>query len=467
MSKTLLIYAQITLAGASLLACGGPLEPAEEGEPAAIINDPDGPPVPDPTSTPPNAPSNFRITGRGTTDVTVGWTDASAYETRVVLERSVAGGAFTIIRTYGALSGAQSFNNTGLTPDQRYCYRVKVSNSYGTKTSRTACADTRPAVSNAVGRLQLLVSVADVADAGTDDGLSVRLNDLSGYNEPHGSFTHLDYSRDDFERNSSFPYDLDLAGVADLGDINQIFLEKTGSDGLCLRELQLLVNGRVVFVRTFGNTSSSCLWLDNSPGHSRTFTVPRAELRSAAPWQAYQPPALQLVISRAELESRIEGLTGNAIHGSEIYWGHIYGRAVEISQTNATTLHIDLDLAASVDWLPNPEVDVDMDLGVGFVPSGGGWELQISTINSAVNVDYAWWAEAISVVIDPICAPVTSLVRWEWTWDCASSLEDYIRSRVERSFEPLDQAIDAGRVPCPNGPAATVGNDGSLVFGCR
>lgn len=456
----------------ALVACGGPEDlspdPSETAdESAAIINDPDGPPVPDPETSPPPAPTNLVVTRRSITEVALAWTDAATTETRVTLERSVDGGSYATIRTYGALSGAQTYTNTGLTADRRYCYRVRETNSYGSRVSRVVCAHTRPVASNTVGRIQLLVRVADVEDAGTDDGMSVRLNEMSYLNHPNGNLTHLDYARDDFERNSSFTYDLDPAGIADLGDIIQIRLEKSGSDGLCLRDFQLLVNGVTVYTRTFGNTATTCRWLDNSTGHSTVFAVTKAELRAHPQWIGYRAPSLQLQIGRPELESRIEGLAGNAIHGTEAYWGHLYGRAVEVSRKDSSTMHVDLDLAASVDWLPNPEVDVDMDLGVGFVASGGGWELQINTVNSTVNVDYAWWAELISIALDPVCAPIASLVRWEWTWDCASSLEDYIANRVEKSFEPIEQAIDAGQVPCPNGPLATVGTDGSLSFGCR
>ena len=54
-------------------------------------------------------------------------------------------------------------------------------------------------------------------------------------------------------------------GVGDLYDITNIHLWKNGEDGICLRDFALLINGVEVYNKVFGNTSSTCRWLDVVP----------------------------------------------------------------------------------------------------------------------------------------------------------------------------------------------------------
>lgn len=446
-------------------ACGGPSLEAEET--SAIINgdpDPPDPPPPNPSS-PPTAPG-LALTERTNNRIVVRWGDLATNETGNAIERRTGlSTTWFTIATYGALGGGwRDFTDANRTADTKYCYRVRAWNTYGTRYSPTRCAWTRGSSSRSLWRLQLLVGVANVSDAGTDDGLSVRLNAQSSAEMPYGQLTHMDYSRDDFERNSTFTYDLDMAGVADLSDINRIDLFKDGSDGICLSRVALIANGVTAYDRVF----STCQWLDDSGGYTNSFSISHANLRSSSAWLAYAQPSIPpLSFPRAEIESRLEGLVGHAIDGTEVHWGHIYGRAVEVGRVSDDTMSLDLDLEASVDWLPNPEVDVDMQLLIEFVPgaTAGSYDLAISTVSSSINVDYAWWAELISIAIDPLCAPIASIASWDLVWDCASSLEGYIENRVENALQPIERAFGVGGISCA--PVATVGSDGSLAFGCQ
>jgi hypothetical protein len=78
-------------------------------------------------------PSNLNFTNAVTTgstpssSLTVNWNDNAANETNYVLERSPNGTAFTVIATLPA--NTTTYNETGLTPNTQYYYRVKAVNT--------------------------------------------------------------------------------------------------------------------------------------------------------------------------------------------------------------------------------------------------------------------------------------------------------------------------------------------------
>lgn len=201
-----------------------------------------------------------------------------------------------------------------------------------------------------VWRAQALISVCSSTNAGTDNDVRVMLN---GSNS-----TWLNYARDDFERGSEFTYDLTLGEVRRFSDISRFRVSKTGTDGLCLRKLSLLLNDRVVFTRSY----SGGRWLD---GDNRVLSIPSTELRGAT-WNAYVIPTEgRLVFGNAELESRIESAVGDALRrpGSEsVRWGDITGEAVQVSYATPSEARVDLDLKAIVNNWPDQTVDVDFKL---------------------------------------------------------------------------------------------------------
>ncbi|AZA54612.1 LamG-like jellyroll fold domain-containing protein [Chryseobacterium sp. G0201] len=78
-------------------------------------------------------PSNLNFTNAITTgstpssSLTVNWNDNAANETNYVLERSTNGTTFSVIATLPA--NTTSYNETGLTPNTQYYYRVKAINA--------------------------------------------------------------------------------------------------------------------------------------------------------------------------------------------------------------------------------------------------------------------------------------------------------------------------------------------------
>lgn len=468
----------ITLLTCFVVACGGIEDPTAQVSSEARNTGGDDPPDwPDPPEdpTPPPPPlltPGLEVMQRESNRITLRWRDNSDSENGTVIERTTAtNNTWTVIRSYGPVPVSYyEVIDTNVTPDSPYCYRARTWNSTGTRVSYFVCAWTPGATPSPVWRAQIRIDVADVDDAGTDDGIGVGLNSAYTGEFPHGNVTHLDYGRDDFERNSSFTYDLDMAGIGDRFDINHIELYKGGEDGVCLREFALLVNNVEVFSRTFGNSSSTCHWLDYGGGQSQDLMVTHAELRAHPSWIAFAQPAVPMNFPQLEMESRLEGLVGNVVHGSGLKWGHIYGRPLEVSKTAGTsdTFHVDLDLEAAVNNAPNPEVDVDLDIRVFFEQSSPGiWNVNFQTVSSQVNVDYAWYWEVLSYTLVPICATVGTVINGEFVWNCAGSIESYVENRFETAFKPISKAFSIGGTPGGCTPSVFISGDGGVLFLCN
>ncbi len=279
-----------------------------------------------------------------------------------------------------------------------------------------------------VWRAQVRFTTGDVKNAGTDDSVKVQLRS--------DNVTWVDYGRDDFERGDTFTYDLTLDNINRLNDITKLKIAKTGSDGWCVRSLDLIINGRVIYTRNF---NSPCLWLDNDNGHSRSYTVVSSRLRAHPRWRSYRQPFPPLVIPHEEMESRVESILGDNIHGTKLYWGHLHGRAVEVTKKDDQTIHVDLDLAYGVTALPDPEVDIDFDLR--FACSAG--EITLTTLNVDVDVDSAWYYEVVSLGLIEI-------------------LDYKVENGIEDAFTAINEAIDTGQSVCPT---ITILHDGSVLFG--
>jgi hypothetical protein len=276
----------------------------------------------------------------------------------------------------------------------------------------TAASETEP-----IWRAQIRLITADVGDAGTDDSVKVSLNSTNT--------TWLDYGRDDFERNTTYLYDLNLTALATFANVTQIKIEKTGTDGWCLKGFELLLNDRSVYYQSF----ASCRWIDGNDGHLPSYTLASSTLRSSSRWQLYTRPPLSsiAVLERAELESLIEGMLGHEMYYNKLYYGHLYGRAVEVSKASlAKAIHVDLDLAYDVSWLPDPEVDVDFDL----VFSCSTGVIKISLKNLKIKVDSAWYSEVLGVGL----------------------IIDYIGNKIAASASNISKAItlNTGVGTCPS-----------------
>ncbi len=109
-----------------------------------------------PNTTPPDfvvPPSNVNFTNAITSgtpaasSLKVNWSDNATNETNYVLERSTNGTAFTVIATLPA--NTTNYNETGLTPNTQYYYRVKAINTTDSSVYTSNASVTTPPVPSA------------------------------------------------------------------------------------------------------------------------------------------------------------------------------------------------------------------------------------------------------------------------------------------------------------------------------
>ena len=357
-----------------------PIEPPiDDGNLENAPIDPSDPPFP-PTDTGQTllAPNAITITRRTSDALTITWHDRTSIEDGYELYLRRGNGDWRLMETWGALSDWTTFTSNDLRTDSLYCFQIRVFDSERTIPSAQRCAYTRDGRNIGVWRVQVRITTADVEDAGTDDAVSIGLTALAPPSGPAWGVTWMDYARDDFQRGSSNLYDLDFSAISEISEISRLTISKTGSNGLCIEALELRVNETTAYQQTFGDTSSTCHWLDNDNGNERTLVVSHQQLRAHSAWQNFsftspvrylgedpddqQVALLQLEITKAELISRIEAHVGNAIHGEDAYWGEFHGDPVEIERESREAVHVDLDLAADVPIINDPEIDIDFDL---------------------------------------------------------------------------------------------------------
>ncbi len=286
-----------------------------------------------------------------------------------------------------------------------------------------------------IWRVQMRFQTANVGDAGTDDSVRVQLNSSNR--------TWLDYSHSDFQQNNTFTYDLKMDGINQISDLKYINISKTGSDGLALKSFALLINNREIYTEIF---PGSARWLDNDSGSSPNYIVSGYAMRQDASWLSYTQPSPPLVIPRAELESRIEGLVGDFITGNRLYWGNKYGRAyVEVAKKpNAlNTLNVDLDLSADVPGF-DPEVDVDFDIEVRCVrhPVLNKNQITLDIKNVKVVVDSNWYAEVLSLGI-------------------YQYIDSYVNNQLGQALKGINISQNIGVPSCP---VIDVDDDGDINF---
>jgi large repetitive protein len=78
---------------------------------------------------PPVLAPNLSVDDIGVTSITIGWSDGNENETGFKIERKEGAGSFSQIDTVGVSAG--DFEDTGLTADAAYTYRIRAYNTYG------------------------------------------------------------------------------------------------------------------------------------------------------------------------------------------------------------------------------------------------------------------------------------------------------------------------------------------------
>lgn len=264
----------------------------------------------------------------------------------------------------------------------------------GSSVAQAAPPNTMP-----VWRLQARFLTSGVGDANTDDSVNMQLNG--------SNVTWLDSGRDDHERNSDETFDLRTDGISTLADIDFFRLEKKGSDGWAIRQLQLLVNGQPIYVDDFASTP---LWIDEGDGHAPVFLNDDSFLRQRGEWINYSVPARPSVVPARDTERRLEALVGDWKHGSS-GTNFIGGdRGVEIFTKTTDTWRVDLDLEDEKQW-PYPDLEFDVDFDLRVTCSGGRPSFSVANVNTDAS-----WPETDGGSV--------SFVRW----DLAPRLDDMMKN---------------------------------------
>lgn len=229
-----------------------------------------------------------------------------------------------------------------------------------------------------VWRAQLRVLTGPGVDSSSDDNVKVGLRP--------GNTIWLESGHNDFEQNGTITYDLRLEGIAKLGDIDYLRIEKTGSDGWEIRKIELLINQRVIYTETFPRG----LWLDNDDGHSRVFFKDDSFMRNRSAWSSYVRPVRPQIISVNDITKRIEALVGNfAIEDSDVLMAREGNASVEASTFDGDTWSVDLDLEEYKLALPNnPDLDTDFKLSVSCSNS------RVTFAVSEITVQSGWPRDA-------------------------------------------------------------------------
>ncbi|HEX6244363.1 MAG TPA: hypothetical protein VFZ61_25775 [Polyangiales bacterium] len=250
-----------------------------------------------------------------------------------------------------------------------------------------------------IWRLQVRLLTSGVDDANTDDWVRVQLN---GSNQ-----TWLDSGRNDHERNSDETFDLRTDGITTLADLDFFRLEKKGTDGWAIRQLQLLVNGVAIYVHDFPSTP---LWIDGDDGGAPVFLNDDYFLRQRSEWINYAVPTRSSVVPVRAMERRLEALVGDWKYdssGTNFIGGD---RGVELFTKTTNTWRVDLDLEDEKQW-PYPDLEFDVDFDLTVACNGGRPAFSVTNVNTDVG-----WPESDGGSV--------SFVRW----NLAPRLDDMMKN---------------------------------------
>jgi hypothetical protein len=431
-------------------------------DPGVVIDTP-------PAECEPKAPTWIRATQRTHDSLTLVWTNRAENAVANKLLRRTGHGAWEVVQAFGPLSGQTIHTDRGLQPETLYCYRLRTEGSSGTCTTpvkNQACGYTRDGNNLGVWRVQLYIRTADVSNARARNPVQARLNSPRGLNYlPNGNGTWLDYAprlqgvlpgghavwSDEFDRGREFTYDLGLNTVHELSDITMVTLVKEGTDALGVAEVRLLVNGTSVFHQHFGETASTCLWLNDEPGRSNLYTVFLPELRAHLDWQSYvgSPVAPPLQIPNEEIVSRIESMVGDIIHSEKASWPRLFSHPVRAERLDDERLHATVRLRGEgPSWtlgLADPGIKLTFDLraSIWCDPQSGPATLTIATENFDSSVSFNILVSAIGAVF-------------------VNQFKKRISEEIEAAFQPVVQRfhIDSGGL-CPT---VRVDDEGNINF---
>lgn len=274
-------------------------------------------PVIEPDIKKPLFPSVAVIDAREPTfTVAVNWYNTSNASS-ATLWRAIGNSVYSAVTTVSNGSFVATTNTTITDShppvDAVVCYKVAVTNNGETASTDAICVLTPDGKKRPLWRAALRVRVADVSNAGTDSAVHVRLNSPAGSPfSPNGNETWIDTPKDDFESDTTRDYELLLSRLGgDVTDVKMISILVEGDDALCIRSLELFLNGQSVFAQDFGSAGR---WV--SEGNQ--LTVTSEQLRASPAWQTAPNVVRPTPYPYAAIDAAATAAVGNALHGRDV-----------------------------------------------------------------------------------------------------------------------------------------------------
>jgi hypothetical protein len=198
--------------------------------------------------------------------------------------------------------------------DAFVCYRVVLTDSWGSTPTPANCVFTRDGEERSVWRARVRMRTSTQSGSSSDAAVQVRLQGPIGLNlaAPTGNETWIDTPIDDFAGGSDVWYELSTKGLGDVSDVTQLTIDVEGNDNLCLREVELELNGEQAFL------------LDNGAGPCTNVTdaanlfITHAQLRASPEWQSMEAPERPAAMEYEWLDALVTSTVGDAIHGYDV-----------------------------------------------------------------------------------------------------------------------------------------------------
>jgi hypothetical protein len=469
--------------GASNSALNGVVNPIGGSGGGGIVTNPGGGWAPVPVY----PASSFRVVATTSGSVTVGWTEPGGNGQTILYRQlyDLSGnptGDLEPLVTFNALSaGAQTFTDQNPTfyrfglggsgfsapmpiqPDRQIAYQlVEVASGYsgceythgGQTCAGSALIDafTQGSTPFGVGRAQLRVQVSDAT--GGSSSLHVRA-ELAASNA-----TWLNSTQGDFQIGSNIVYDLKTDALDSRSDIQLIDLWSPDSDGICVSQLELLVDNTTTFEQVF----PTCQWVGQGGSE---ILIPFPALRSSAQWQAYTPqqfpgstpeaPVTFIGFDSQGLISYLDSIVGDQLK-DEIPtaadgFNAGLGAPTTISRTDSTHLHVQQHLVnLDVVWdgtdFGTVSADPSYDLAIHDADATcAGWCVAVE--NASGNSSYGWEG-AILDLINVAIAPI---------------IEHEVNDRLESALSRVSSLTSPGAINgyCFAPATISAGNPGAIV----
>ena len=367
------------------------------------------------------------VTTRDTNRLIIRWQDRSDDEDGFRLYRSARNDAleFQLLSEFSASEGEGGileYTDLNVYSGKRYIYKVEAFNDLGAN-DYIDYLFTLDSIFVPVLRIQLQVNIADMEDAGSDPA---RIYANLGNN----TLTFMDYSHDDFERNTKFKYDLNLGDIDQSWDIQFFSFHKEGASSLTIDSFVLWINNTPVFKKGYSGGYEIT-------GQYHNMLISLEEMRNQNLWQnfissslienvapylgesleigeadplGYADVTADMKIEAAEMRSRLEGMVGHtnvATRAAEMTmgWGdttYLIPKwrytVFHLKKKDDNSLQMEMKLKANPSGvMPVFTLYVTIDLNFEVDCEGDDMIIRIQPGQPTFNSDFADWKDVLSL----------------------------------------------------------------------